>query len=182
MQRYHFTRLMQKLDEAGVGHFTLICGDILSGNLKSDQFDVIVGLGILHWLDQKKKNLLSLQIYELLRPNGKTVFIELLNINPILMAERWAARPWRPNLVWKHPFTIRELWEFCPVFDHFEIQYCDGLRLLGSLFVAFPGIFSCLVQVLSGMDERLSSLPFTHRLFSKAFMVLKKKEWTKETA
>ena len=58
------------------------CEDGSKTNFKTDYFDVILGFGVLHHFDSIKNALI--EIMRILSPNGKAIFYEPLNINPII--------------------------------------------------------------------------------------------------
>lgn len=73
-------------------------------DLPSNDFDFVFGNGILHHLDRKKA---YNEIYRILKPGGRAVFIEPLCYNPLISIYRVMARTVRTKN--EKPFRFRDL-------------------------------------------------------------------------
>lgn len=80
-----------------------------------DSFDVVYGNGVLHHVDLESA---SAEVFRVLKPGGKAVFIEPLPYNPAINVYRWMARDVRTED--EQPLTYAQIRSFCRPFSSFR--------------------------------------------------------------
>ncbi|MCF8069607.1 MAG: class I SAM-dependent methyltransferase [Desulfobacterales bacterium] len=167
-------KLNKKFDALDATDFHLVCDTILSDNFKESTFDLIIGRGVLHHFDREQKPVLAQQIYRLLKPGGKAIFVEPLNTNPFLIAARSLTKVARPNLIWEHPFSKNELQEFCDKFDFSNLEFRDGFRLLALPLAPLGKPYQVFSNFFANFDKIISKWKVFRPLFTKSFMVFER--------
>ena len=99
---------------------------------------------------------------------GKAFFLEPLNTNPVLKAFRVLTRPFRPNLIWEHPFSTAEIKNFVSEFEKYKIHYFEALSMLSLLFAYEKTLFDLANKQLRKVDKTLTSFPPYTIFFTKA--------------
>jgi cyclopropane fatty-acyl-phospholipid synthase-like methyltransferase/uncharacterized protein YbaR (Trm112 family) len=167
--------LKESFTEKGAAHFKVVNADVLDEGLAHEMFDIVFGRGILHHFDKATKPRLAKRIYSLLKPGSKAFFMEPLNTNPVMKYLRVVTKPFRPNLIWEHPFSAGELKDFVSIFDGHSIHCFEGLSML-SLSTAFnKTLFELSNKAFRRVDKALSGLPLYKHLFTKSIIVVYKK-------
>ena len=96
----------------------------------SESFDCVFGNGVLHHLDL---NTSVHEIYRILKPGGKAIFIEPLPYNPVINIYRWMAKEVRTAD--EKPLTYRKIHDFAA---HFTSYHQKEFWLLSlSMFLYF---------------------------------------------
>lgn len=122
--------------------------------LKSNQFDLIYGAGILHHLDLMKS---FREINRLLKKDGSLIFIEPLGTNPIINLYRM----FTPNSRSKdeHPFNFKDIKSLNKLFKKVEISYYGFFTLIGLPFYK-KAENSKIFTILSKIDKFFLNIPF----------------------
>lgn len=165
-------KLYKKLKEANASNFYLFNMNIEDDYLINNQFDLIFGRGILHHFDSPDK--IAKKINKLLAPGGKAVFLEPLNTNICIKILRLMSRPFRPNLIWEHPFSFKDLNKFVRTFRSSTLYYFDGLSTLSLLFFFNKKLFNSTHDFLNKLDKIFSRKQFYHKTFLRVVIVAKK--------
>lgn len=165
-------KLRRKIKEANVSNFYLINTSVFDDYLVNNQFDLIIGRGILHHFDSPNK--IAEKIHKLLAPNGKIVFLEPLNTNVFIKILRIITRPFRPNLIWEHPFTRKDLNKFLKVFHSNTLHYFDGVSVLSLLFFFNSKLFNLSYKFLYNIDKFFSKYSLYNKIFLRVVIIAKK--------
>jgi SAM-dependent methyltransferase len=122
-------------------------------NLKfENEFDLILGTSILHHLDL---NITSKILQKALRQNGKALFLEPLNHNPIINLFR-ILTPWRRSEDEK-PLDIKDVEAFKKHFSNVKYYGYCFLSLFAFAVVPFKlySLFCLLTRRLDLLDQKL---------------------------
>jgi SAM-dependent methyltransferase len=147
-------KLKTRMDEVKATNCYLFNMDVNDSFLNNSQFDLVFGRGILHHFESPER--IAKRIKQLLSANGKAVFLEPLNTNLLVRVLRHLSRPLRPNLIWEHPFSSKDLERFVREFCSGEVYYYDALSILSLIFLFNKKMFNFAHNVLYRMDEILS--------------------------
>jgi len=119
--------------------------------------DLICGSGILHHLELEKA---IKQIVNVLKPEGKAIFIEPLGHNIFINLFR-SLTPSIPSED-EHPLLESDLALIKRYFKKVEIKYFYLTALGASIFVGFRG-FEIILSTLEFIDQMLFKLPFLQK-------------------
>ena len=131
----------------------LLVMDVENTGFKNDEFDIIVGQGIIHHLNLKK---IYSETSRLLNANGHAIFLEPLGHNPIINLYRKLT----PNIRTsdEHPLMKQDLKLLKKYFYNVNIEYFSLLTLLT---VPFRNslIFKPLFTIFSTIDKQILKIP-----------------------
>lgn len=140
---------------------------------EDESFDIVFGGAILHHLDIEK----SIEhIHRVLKPGGKIVFLEPLNMNPLYKIYRkfnpHERTPDEHALVSKDFRFIRKKFTFDHYFfDFFTVAFgFISLKIYGD-----KNYDNWLNKIGYNLDFALSSIPFFHPLFARVIVYGTKK-------
>jgi len=165
LSKKRLKRYEEKLKVHNIRNVKYIVGDIMKVNLPLNQYDVVVGLGVVHHLKDIKKTMY--RIRDLLRVEGYTVFADPLNTEPLIMFLRFVSRPLRPNLKWEFPLKPKDIRIIKSIFPENEIVYMNALSKLAFPFAFLPfstHIFHRIFDILNSTDRKILKYPFFKRL------------------
>jgi len=140
---------------------------------KDESFDIVFGGAILHHLDIEKS---IGHIYRVLKPGGKIIFLEPLNMNPLYKIYRnmnpKERTPDEHALVSKDFKIIKEKFTFNHYFfDFFTVIFgLISLKILGD-----KKYNNWLNKIGYNLDVFFSKIPFLHSLFARVIIYGNKK-------
>jgi len=126
-----------------------------------DQFDLVCGSGILHHLDLDKA---VHEVFRVLKPGGRAVFMEPLGHNPLINAYRRRTPELRTDD--EHPLLMKDIDDFGLVFSRVEVRYFNLLSVAAAA-ISHRGLQSWLCRGLDAAD----------RILFLALPVLRKFAW-----
>ncbi|MBC8147823.1 MAG: methyltransferase domain-containing protein [Bacteroidetes bacterium] len=106
-ENINITKLAAKRN--GLENIDAIVGDCTDTNLKSDSFDVIVGMAVIHHLTVEQEKRLYPELLRLLKPGGLSIFLEPIQNSKVLdyvrtlvpIFQKHNPRPSRFSKQWK---------------------------------------------------------------------------------
>lgn len=101
-------------------------------SLPDNSFDIVVGNGILHHLEDL--NQVMHEIYRVLKPNGIAVFTEPLGMNPLLKIYRKLTPKYRTKD--EKPFTEKELKNVTGPFKKYRFVFFDFSTFISKALLA----------------------------------------------
>ena len=134
-------------------------------SLKSNEFDVIYGSGILHHLNIEKS---VTEINRLLKNKGKMIFMEPLGTNPLINFYRKLTPNSRSDD--EHPFIKKDFDFLKEEYADVNIRYYGFLTLIFFLFYKDPNN-SVLFNFLDKIDKTLFKVKF-FRIFAWAVLIV----------
>lgn len=137
--------------------------DAEATSFKNDNFDVIVGTGILHHLDLERS---CKELTRILKKDGHIVFSEPLGHNPFFNLYRKLTPKMRTED--EHPLKIKDLKLIESYFEKTENEYFSLFTLLVVPFRE-SAFYSPLYAILKKIDELIFIIPFFRRY---AWMVI----------
>lgn len=144
-----------------------IVGDAENTGLPDNSIDVILCSGMLHHLD------LSYAFFEMrrvLKPGGKVIAIEALDINPFIKLYRILTPKLRTEFESKHILSLKEL-RFAERF--FKVSNVNYWHVIGYLGAFIP----ILIKPLDFIDKFLEKIPVLNRLaWQFTFELVKREE------
>ena len=164
LSKKRLERYEEKLRAHNIRNVKYIVGDIMKVNLPFNQYDVVVGLGVVHHLEDIRKAMY--RIRDFLRVEGYTVFADPLNTEPLIMFLRFVSRPLRPNLMWEFPLETKEINIIKSIFPENEIVYMNALSKLAFPFAFLPfstHTFHRIFDILNSADIKILKYPFFQR-------------------
>ena len=137
-------------------------------SLESESFDIVYGTGILHHLQFDK---CLNEIFRLLKPSGKLIFVEPLGTNPIINLYRKLTPKSRSED--EHPLLKKDFDYIKEKFIKTEIKYYGFLTLVFFPFYKNPKK-SILFKYLAKFDQFLFKTKF-FRLLAWSVLIIAKK-------
>ena len=144
----------QASQSADFDNIKFIVADAENTGLPDNSIDLILCSGMLHHLD------LSYAFYEMrriLKPRGKILAVEALDINPFIKLYRILTPHLRTDFESKHILSIKEL-KFANRF--FEVSSVKYWHIVGYLGAYMP----LLQKVLDFFDKFIEKIPIFNRL------------------
>ncbi|MEE9407390.1 MAG: class I SAM-dependent methyltransferase [Polaribacter sp.] len=153
-----------------VKHFLMDANDL---TFEDESFDIVFGGAILHHLDVEKS---IGHIYRVLKPGGKVVFLEPLNMNPLYKIYRklnpQERTPDEHALVSKDFKIIREKFTF----DHYFFDFFTVVFGFISLKIYGDKNYDNWINKFGhNLDVFFSKIPFLHSLFARVIIYGSKK-------
>jgi len=158
-------RYKEKLNADNINNVEYIVGDIMKINLPFNNYDILVGLGVIHHLKDIKKTMNRFKW--LLREGGYAVFADPLNTEPLIIFSRFISRPFRPNLKWEFPLKTKDINAIKSIFPDNKIVYMNALSKLALPFVFLPfskRIFRRVFNILNSLDLKILKYSFFKRV------------------
>ncbi|WP_298555667.1 class I SAM-dependent methyltransferase [uncultured Algibacter sp.] len=153
-----------------IAHFLMDANEL---TFKDESFDIVFGGAILHHLDVEKS---IGHIHRVLKPNGKIVFLEPLNMNPIYKIYRKLnpkeRTPDEHALVSSDFKIIKKKFTFNHYFfDFFSVVFgFIALKLFGD-----KNYNNWINKLGYNLDVFFSKIPFLHFLFARVIIFGSKK-------
>jgi ubiquinone/menaquinone biosynthesis C-methylase UbiE len=140
---------------------------------KDNSFDIVIGRGILHHLNL---NDVSKEIYRVLKPGGKALFIEPLGMNPLINAYRKLTPGDRvPD---EKPLSFKDIKEIGQLFSnsgHEEFYFSTFLAYFVKVIFRNDCLFERTFLLFSKLDEIIKILfPFMRRYYWQSVLCLEK--------
>jgi len=153
-----------------VDHFLMDANSLI---FEDETFDVVFGSAILHHLDVEKS---VNHIHRVLKPGGKIVFLEPLNMNPLYKIYRklnpQERTPDEHALVSKDFKLIREKFTF----DHHFLDFFTVVFGFVSLKIYGDKNYDNWINKMGyNLDVFFSKIPFMHTLFARVIIFGSKK-------
>lgn len=138
-----------------------LVADAEQTNLPANTFDVVICAGVLHHLDVRRA---FAEISRILKPGGKVIAIEALNINPIFQLYRRLTPDLRTEWEAEHILGLAELELARTWFPKISINYFH-LAVLPAAFVhAYPVLFKPMLAAGNALDKIFMRIPIFNRL------------------
>ncbi|MDN3595046.1 class I SAM-dependent methyltransferase [Zunongwangia endophytica] len=153
-----------------INHYLMDANDL---SFADESFDIVFGGAILHHLDIEKS---ISHIHRVLKPGGKIIFLEPLNMNPIYKIYRkmnpQERTPDEHALVSKDIKIIKEKFTF----DHYFFDFFTVMFGVVSLKVYGDKNYDNWINKLaSNLDIFISKIPFFYVLFARVILYGNKK-------
>ena len=136
----------------------------------NESFDIVFGRAILHHLDV---NLAGSEIYRVLKPGGKAVFIEPMGMNPVLNFVRDHVPYPNKNPVGEdQPLNYKQIRQWGMPYERFKIH---EVHLLGMIERAMGYRFKVRMGLLHRLDRLiLRTMPFMGRFYRYVVLFMEK--------
>lgn len=139
----------QQAKQDGLKNIEFLEQDAEKMNFEDNSFDLIFGTSILHHLSLVDA---MTEISRVLKPGGKSVFIEPLGHNPVINLFRKLTPHYRTED--EHPLTMRDLKLIKKFFNQTECRYFHFVSLAAIPFRNMK-IFSFMLKALDHIDNVL---------------------------
>ncbi len=126
-------------------------------DFSKDNFDVIIGAGILHHLNISKA---YQEIMRIMKPNGHMIFLEPLGHNPFIKLYRLLTPKMRTED--ERPLKEKDLKKLEKYFKDIEIEYFSLFTLLAVPFVN-TRYFQTIYRNLINIDKKIFKFSFFRR-------------------
>lgn len=146
-------------------------GDAECTNFEDCAFDIVIGGAILHHLNLDAA---AKEIYRILKPGAKAVFIEPLGMNPFINVFRKLTPKLRSAD--EHPLKVSDFSVLNKYFPEIEINYFILFSLLYlPIRILFKRDINSLLKFLQQLDNKVLKVKFLQKFAWQVVLVLYKK-------
>jgi len=146
---------IQNLGSEEFENLVFMVGDAEKTGLPDNSIDIVLCSGMLHHLD------LSYALYELrriLKPGGKIIAVEALDINPLIKLYRRFTPHLRTDFESKHILSLKDLSFARRFFRVSNVRYWHVIGYFGAYIPLLSGVFDILDRVI------FEKIPLVNRL------------------
>lgn len=157
--------------ELSINNIAFQCQDAEHTDIRSDSFDVIICIGVLHHLDLPSA---TNELTRLLKPGGVAICLEALGHNPFINLYRRLTPRLRTAWETDHILRLADINNMAAQFSNSE-RYFFHISTLFALLFRRTSLFPLILNLSQKLDSKLlCKIPFIRRLSWQCIFVLRK--------
>lgn len=146
-----------------------LVADAENTKFPDDSFDIIICAGVLHHLDIRAA---FPELARILKPSGKIIAIEALNINPIFHLYRKLTPELRTEWETEHILGPKDLTTAAEHFAEMSVDYFHLAAVPCAFLLPIPTLFKPMLALANLIDAVLMKIPGINRLAWQMVFVL----------